>query len=122
MKSYVVFLLIVLAVMLAGCNATPTGNVVAQNQESDAQNMQVISLGLERGEYTPQNIVVEAGKPVKLIKGATLSGCATHVLQPELGIDANFVRKSEYVFTPKEKGEYVISCSMGMYKGKITVV
>lgn len=82
----------------------------------------VVNFGMNRGFYTPKEIVIEAGKPVTLRNDGTIKGCSRFVVQPELGINANFARNTDYTFTPQKKGRFVYSCSMGMFSGVITVV
>lgn len=107
--------------VLAACTNGTTGNAVA-TEGLMSNGAQVVNLGLDRGGYTPREITVEAGKPVTLRNDGSLQGCALYAIQPELGINANFAKNSEYTVTPTKKGNFVFTCSMGMWKGTINVV
>lgn len=110
-----------IVLLVAGCaqNQGPSGAAAVQSPDS---NIQIVKLGLDSQGYTPNPITVKANKPVRLIKDASLKGCAVFVVQDELGIKANLMNTDSYEFTPTTKGVYDFSCSMGMYKGVIQVV
>ncbi len=79
---------------------------------------------LVKGGYTPDVIVVEAGKPVRLnfVRQETVS-CTEMVLLPAFGKSAK-LPEGETVpveFLPKERGEFEFACQMGMIRGKIIV-
>jgi plastocyanin domain-containing protein len=79
---------------------------------------------LVKGGYTPDVIVVEHGKPVRLnfVRQESVS-CSEMVLFPEFNKSAR-LPEGETVpveFMPKEPGEYEFTCQMGMFKGKLIV-
>ncbi|MBI4246103.1 MAG: cupredoxin domain-containing protein [Candidatus Rokubacteria bacterium] len=79
---------------------------------------------LVKGGYTPDVIVVETGKPVRLnfVRQESAS-CTEMVLLPAFGKSAR-LPEGETVpleFLPKEPGEYEFACQMGMIRGKILV-
>ena len=79
---------------------------------------------LVKGGYTPDVIVVEAGKPVRLnfVRQESAS-CSEMVLLPAFNKSAN-LPEGETVpleFLPKEPGEYEFACQMGMLRGRIIV-
>ena len=79
---------------------------------------------LIKGGYTPDVIVVEAGKPVRLnfVRQESAS-CTEMVLLPAFGKSAK-LPEGEIVpleFLPKEPGEYEFACQMGMIRGKLIV-
>lgn len=79
---------------------------------------------LVKGGYTPDVIVVEAGKPVRLnfVRQESAS-CSEMVLLPAFGKSAR-LPEGETVpveFLPKERGEFEFACQMGMLRGKIVV-
>ena len=79
---------------------------------------------LVKGGYTPDVIVVEAGKPVRLnfVRQESAS-CTEMVLLPAFGKSAK-LPEGEIVpleFLPKEPGEYEFACQMGMIRGKLIV-
>jgi plastocyanin domain-containing protein len=79
---------------------------------------------LVKGGYTPDVIVVERGKPVRLnfVRQESAS-CSEMVLIPAFGKSAS-LPEGETVpveFLPGEAGEYEFACQMGMYRGKLIV-
>ena len=79
---------------------------------------------LVKGGYTPDVIVVEAGKPVRLnfVRQESAS-CTEMVLLPAFGKSAK-LPEGEIVpleFLPKEPGECEFACQMGMIRGKLIV-
>ncbi len=79
---------------------------------------------LVKGGYTPDVIVVEAGRPVRLsfVRQESAS-CSEMVLLPAFGKSAR-LPEGEVVpleFLPREPGEYEIACQMGMFRGKVIV-
>src|SRR3989338_1037638 len=82
-------------------------------------NAEVVLIGVSGSEYVPNPILVKAGVPTILRNDGSIGGCAMSVIQRELGINANFAKSKDYMFTPTKKGTYTITCSMGMYKGTL---
>jgi plastocyanin domain-containing protein len=79
---------------------------------------------LVKGGYTPDVIVIEAGKPVRLnfVRQESAS-CSEMVLIPAFNKSAR-LPEGETVpveFFPKEPGEYEFACPMGMFRGKLIV-
>jgi len=79
---------------------------------------------LVKGGYTPDVIVVKAGRPVRLnfVRQESAS-CSEMVLLPGFNKSAN-LPEGETVpleFLPKEPGEYEFACQMGMFRGRIIV-
>ena len=79
---------------------------------------------LVKGGYTPDVIVVEAGKPVRLnFLRQESASCSEMVLLSAFNKSAK-LPEGEVVpveFLPKEPGEYEFACQMGMFRGKIIV-
>lgn len=77
---------------------------------------------LVKGGYTPDVIVVERGKPVRLnfVRQESAS-CSEMVMLPAFGKSANLPEGETVAveFLPKEPGEYEFQCQMGMLRGKI---
>ncbi|MGE5849233.1 MAG: cupredoxin domain-containing protein [Candidatus Methylomirabilota bacterium] len=77
---------------------------------------------LVKGGYTPDVIVVEPGKPVRLnfVRQESAS-CSEMVMLPAFGKSANLPEGETVAveFLPKEPGEYEFQCQMGMLRGKI---
>ena len=79
---------------------------------------------LVKGGYTPDVIVVEAGKPVRLnfVRQESAS-CSEMVLFPAFNKSAT-LPEGQIVpveFLPKDRGEFEFSCQMGMFRGKLIV-
>ena len=97
-----------------------TKGVRAATSHSGYQEQMV----LVKGGYTPDLIVVEAGKPVRLtfVRQESAS-CTEMVLLPSFGKSAR-LPEGEPVpieFLPKERGEHEFACQMGMIRGKVLV-
>ena len=79
---------------------------------------------LVKGGYTPDIIVVERGKPVRLnfVRQESAS-CSEMVLFPAFNKSANLPegKTVQVEFLPNEPGEFDFSCQMGMFRGKIIV-
>jgi plastocyanin domain-containing protein len=79
---------------------------------------------LVKGGYTPDILVVEHGKPVRLnFRREETAACSEMVLLPDFNKSAK-LPEGEVVpveFLPEEPGEYDFSCQMGMLRGKIIV-
>jgi len=79
---------------------------------------------LVKGGYTPDVIVVEQGKPVRLnfVRQESAS-CSEMVMLPAFNKSANLPEGQTVAmeFLPKEAGEYEFQCQMGMLRGKIIV-
>src|SRR5262249_49749013 len=79
---------------------------------------------LVKGGYTPDVIVVDHGKPVRLnFIRQEAAACSEMVLLPAFSKSAK-LPEGETVpieFVPSVPGEYEFSCQMGMFRGKILV-
>jgi len=77
-----------------------------------------------KGAYSPDVIVVEHGKPVRLnfLRQET-AACSEEVVFADLARRAQ-LPEGELVpvdFTPERPGEYEFTCGMGMLRGKLIV-
>jgi plastocyanin domain-containing protein len=79
---------------------------------------------LVKGGYTPDVIVVGAGKPVRLnfVRQESAS-CSEMVLFPAFNKSATLPEGQTVPveFLPKDRGEFEFSCQMGMFRGKVIV-
>ncbi len=79
---------------------------------------------LVKGGYTPDILVVEHGKPVRLnFRREETAACSEMVLLPDFNKSAK-LPEGEVVpveFLPEQPGEYEFSCQMGMLRGKLIV-
>ena len=79
---------------------------------------------LVKGGYTPDVIVVEHGKPVRLnFRREESASCSEMVVFGDFGKSTE-LPEGETVpveFLPEEPGEYEFACQMGMLRGKLVV-
>jgi plastocyanin domain-containing protein len=79
---------------------------------------------LVKGGYTPDIIVLEHGKPVRLnFRREESAACSEMVVLDGFGKSAT-LPEGETVpieFLPEEPGEYEFACQMGMLRGKLIV-
>jgi plastocyanin domain-containing protein len=79
---------------------------------------------LVKGGYTPDTIIVRAGKPVRLnFRREETASCSDKVIFADFGKSANLPtgQTVPVEFVPKTSGEYVFACPMGMFKGRLIV-
>ena len=77
-----------------------------------------------KGGYTPNVLVVQAGKPVRLkFNRQETSSCSEMVLFPDFDRSAHLPEGETVTveFTPQKPGEYEFQCQMGMFRGKLLV-
>jgi plastocyanin domain-containing protein len=77
-----------------------------------------------KGGYSPDVIVVEAGKPVKLnFRREETALCSEQVIFPDFNKQATLTpfQTIPLEFTPDKVGEYGFQCGMGMLRGKLIV-
>jgi plastocyanin domain-containing protein len=79
---------------------------------------------LVKGGYTPDTIIVQSGRPVRLnFRREETASCSDKV------IFADFQKSAELPtgqtvsveLLPKSPGEFVFGCPMGMFRGKLVV-
>ncbi len=79
---------------------------------------------LVKGGYTPDVIVVQRGKPVRLsFRREETAACSEMVVLGDFGKSAR-LPEGEIVpveFLPEKAGEYEFACQMGMLRGKLIV-
>ena len=76
------------------------------------------------GGYTPDRIVVQAGKPVRLnFFRKDPSSCLEKVLLPDFHKAADLVlnQTTSLEFTPQQPGSYTFHCGMNMFRGVVEV-
>ena len=77
-----------------------------------------------KGGYTPDVIVVQAGRPVRLtFTRQESAACSERVLFPDFHQNALLPQGEQFTleFTPDKAGEYGFQCQMGMLRGKLIV-
>lgn len=79
---------------------------------------------LVKGGYTPDVIVVEHGKPVRLnFRREEITACSELVILNDFGKSAH-LPEGEIVpleFLPERPGQYAFTCQMGMLRGTVVV-
>jgi len=92
----------------------------ASNTSSGHQEVMI----LVKGGYTPDVIVVEKDRPVRLhFRREETASCSEMVVLPDFDKSAH-LPTGEIVaveFTPQEAGEFEFACQMGMLRGKLVV-
>ena len=76
------------------------------------------------GGYSPEVISVKKGQPVTLsFMRRDPSSCLEEVVLPDFGVRRHLEldKTTAIEITPKATGEYIFSCGMNMYHGKIKV-
>jgi len=77
-----------------------------------------------KGGYSPDTILVQAGKPVRLMfyRDET-ADCSERVVFEQFNIDTRLpaFETTAIEFTPTEPGEYPFRCGMSMLKGLLVV-
>jgi P-type Cu+ transporter len=77
-----------------------------------------------KGGYEPDTIVVEAGKPVRLLfyRDET-ADCSERVVFEAFGVSQALpaFRTTPVEFTPHDPGEFEFRCGMNMLKGRLVV-
>lgn len=79
---------------------------------------------LVKGGYTPDAIVVQRGKPVRLnFRREETSSCSEMVLLPDFNRSAQLPEGETVAveFVPERAGEFEFACQMGMLRGKLIV-
>ncbi len=77
-----------------------------------------------KGGYTPDVLVVKAGRPVRLnFNRQETASCSEMVLFPDFNKSAKLPtgQTVSIEFTPEKPGEYDFQCQMGMLHGKLIV-
>ena len=77
-----------------------------------------------KGGYTPDLIVVEHGRPVRLnFRREETAACSEMVLFPDFGKQAELPTGETVTLelTPEQPGEYEFACQMGMLRGRLVV-
>jgi len=96
------------------------GRAVAASSRNGTQEIRVVV----KGGYTPDTVVVEAGKPVRLqFYRDETADCSERVVFPDFDVDVTLpaFETTTIEFTPPEAGEFSFRCGMNMLKGLLVV-
>nr|WP_275994412.1 cupredoxin domain-containing protein [Argonema antarcticum] len=101
-------------------STSPTSSVEAT---ITPEGIQEATVTVEKG-YQPQQVIVEAGYPVRLhFQRKNLSKCYDQLLIPEfaVAVDLTLDQTTIVEFTPEKPGTYEFMCGMRMNRGVIEV-
>ncbi len=90
---------------------------------AEADGVQEVRITV-KGGYTPDTIVVQAGKPVRLqFYRDETADCSERLVFERFGIDVALpaFQTTAVEFTPGEAGEFPFRCGMNMLKGLLVV-
>ena len=79
---------------------------------------------LVKGGYTPDTIIVRSGRPVRLnFRREETASCSDKVVFSDFQKSAELPTGETVAveFLPRDSGEFVFSCPMGMFRGKLIV-
>jgi Cu+-exporting ATPase len=91
--------------------------------KATGQDIQELEIEV-KGGYTPDHVVVERGKPVRLkFRREEGGACTDRVLIPGLRVNQALpaYQTTAIEFTPGEAGEFDFHCGMNMVHGRLTV-
>jgi len=108
------------------CTVSFCGETVSANNPSQAVNEAIIYFTANGYSTNPKNITIKSGSTIALsLINQNGAGCIQGFTIPKLGIQKIIrVGQSETItFTaPDAKGQLPFMCSMGMFRGTITVI
>ncbi len=97
-----------------------TGSAVSGNSGA-SEDVQKITLSF-KNNYYPNEITVEAGKPVEITLDNSVRGCYRSFNIKDLGVSQRSSDPSDkIIFTPTKKGSFEFACGMRMGRGTIIV-
>jgi plastocyanin domain-containing protein len=79
---------------------------------------------LVKGGYTPDVVLVQHGKPVRLnFRREETASCSDTVLIPDFNKNAKLPtgQNVPVEFLPEKPGEHEFACPMGMFRGRLIV-
>lgn len=94
-------------------------------EQADKEGALQVAHIVVKGGYSPQEIEVEAGSPVRLQFDRREDGeCSSHVVFSDLGIDQTLpaFKTTAVEFTPKQPGDLPYACGMNMLHGMVHVL
>ena len=85
--------------------------------------VQEVRMSVEGYQYSPQQLTIKAGQPVRfIVDGTNASGCARSFVIPSLGVSRQLAPgENVFEFTPDKAGTIPFSCAMGMVRGQFIV-
>ena len=117
-----IVLIAVGAFVFSGSSKGVTGNVIIEDPSQIQGEVQRVTLSTKNFNYYPEQIEVEANKPVEITLDKTVTGCFRSFTIRDLGVSKYAKTPADkIIFTPTKKGTFTFACSMGMGFGKIVV-
>lgn len=98
-----------------------------KNQASGNKEAQIVKTSYTySSDIVPNSFSVKAGLPVRVEVDVKENGqgCMSTIMIPGLFSQPQFLEKGKIIameFTPLEKGEYPITCAMGVKRGMLRV-
>src|SRR3989344_5735572 len=101
-----------------------TSGEQTQQAINNNQDVQVVKLWVNNGQYVFEPSSVKKDVPVRLEADISrMPGCSKSVISSELNIKKTFNSVDNTLeFTPNKAGTFYIACSMNMYKGTFAVL
>lgn len=124
-------LVVVLGIIMIdrGFNLSGTSLLPARSANSGViatleEGKQVIKTIVDDEGYTPKVLVVQKDIPVKwVIEARSLNGCNNPITVPALRLQKDLSKGDNVIeFTPKDEGNILYTCWMGMIEANILVV
>ena len=117
----------IIAILLVGgffAFSNSNGEDVKVNEDApqNIEGVQEVVLSMKNYNYYPNEIVVEANKPVSISLDSSVRGCYRAFTIKELGVSKYLATPEDSVeFTPSKAGKFKFACSMGMGYGTLVV-
>jgi len=114
-------IILVIGLYIAWIIYTKNQSGVVGKEEDGTQIFDV----LVKGVYSPSVLEAKVGKPIRIrFKREESAECSRYVNFPDFKIRKE-LPEGEVVsieFTPQRKGEFLFTCDMSMYQGRLIIV
>ncbi len=121
-KSTLYIIGIVILIALGIYFVSSNNSVNSTSSTSGGGAVQEITLSYKNGNYYPNTVNVEVGRPVRIYLDSSVRGCYRTFVIKSFGVSKRLATPEDYVeFTPTKEGTYGFACSMGMGTGKLIV-
>ncbi len=110
----------VAALGLTASLASAAERARAQTSAVADRSAQVVQLAVTKEGFVPKQVVVKAGRPVKLVVTRKVERtCATEIVMKDFGVKVPLPldRPVTVEVTPKKPGDYRFACGMDMIAG-----
>ena len=94
------------------------------NGKGADQQLHLVAFINEKGGYTPDTIIVRAGRPVRLnFRREETASCSDTVIFADFqkSVELPTGETVPVELMPKESGEFTFACPMGMLRGRLVV-